>query len=324
MESENKMSFYLGRVVEVSDKYHAGRIKAAINDDRGAPLSKIPYSFPALPKMLHVMPKVGEAVIIIIDNENRANAQRYSIGPIISQPQKMHFDGYAELSATKMLNHGLMPPDISVDNVPSANGTLPEEEEIAILGRKDSEIILSDNDIRIRCGVRVTDPYKGTISLNGRGNNDNEVTRAEDVNESIKVAPAFIKLKEHTTPINTTHPKSEIKPHSKTVSTATIVADKINLISPNGDGKFHLTGAGEGISDEQMKQIIEKAHRLPYGDVLVEFLSEFLKMFLSHYHPYPGLAPDTAEPVAATFWKKYTTNKNQLEDILLSKDVRIN
>lgn len=307
------MELHVGYVAEVSDRYHAERIKAIIAEDRSTSLDKIPYAFPLLPKMIHVKPKVGEAVLVVIDKENKANSQRYYIGPIISQPQKMYYDDFENLSATKMLNGGMAEPEQSVDDKPAAKGTLPENDEVAILGRKDSEIILGDNDVRIRCGVRVTDPISANVTLNGTENS--EVTRT---------APAFVQLKEYKKPLVTKARSKEISAHTATLSTANIVADKINLISQNGDGGFSLNGGGQGISDEKMKKIIETAHKLPYGDVLCEFLSEFMTMFLAHYHPYPGERPDTGEPYAEQFWKKYSTNKNRLEDILLSKDVRIN
>lgn len=319
------MSGYIGYVIEKHDPFHADRIKAVTKFDSKKTIDEIPYAFPLMPKMLHIKPKVGEAVNVIIENEGKLNEQRYYIGPIISQPQKMDFDSYSSLSATKMLNGGVGKPDISVDNQPSANGTLPKEDEIAILGRRDSEIILGDNDVRIRCGVRVTDPVTSKILLNGKDESGNMFSRNNVSSEYLsRTAPAFIKLKEHKEPIETTAKAGDINPHTKTLSTATIVADKINLISTNGDGSFMLTGADEAITDKQMKNILEMAHKLPYGDLLCEFLSAFLKMFASHYHAYPGLPPDSAEPVAANFWQKYSSDEKKLENQLLSKDIGIN
>ena len=103
-----------------------------------------------------------------------------------------------------------------------------------------------------------------------------------------------------------------------------IVADKINLISPNGDGGFFFPGNEEAITDEQMQKIIETAHQLPYGDTLCEFLSLLLKMFFSHYHPYDGAPVDEAAPDCAVFLGKYGIQASKLADKLLSKDVRIN
>lgn len=309
---------YVGYVADIADSYHAERIKAVIPEDKGKPLSKIPYSFPLLPKMLHIKPKVGEAVLVIIPNDEEKNSQRFYLGPIISQPQNMLFDEFATMSATKFLNGGLSTPENSVDNIPLSADVMPKDDEISVLGRKDSEVIISDNDIRLRCGVRVTSENKPEVTLNGRSDNN----KLSD--DGIRTAPAFIKLKYNKEPIETEASPGELNPHTKTLSTATIVADKINLISPNGDGKFYLPGNGEAIDDKKMKDIIENAHKLPYGDVLCDFLSLFLKMYMNHTHAYPGFPPLNADPDSVNFWTAYNPKKEMLEDKLLSKDIRIN
>ena len=59
-----------------------------------------------------------------------------------------------------------------------------------------------------------------------------------------------------------------------------------------------------------------KAHQLPYGDVLVEFLKLFVRTFSSHVHPYPGLPPcQTTDYLETT---SYDLDK------ILSESVRIN
>ena len=40
-----------------------------------------------------------------------------------------------------------------------------------------------------------------------------------------------------------------------------------------------------------MAQIINEAHKLPYGDILLEFLEKFVAAFANHVHPYPGMPP---------------------------------
>lgn len=312
-------SGYIGYITAVTDEYHAERVKAVIPTDKGKPMSKIPYAFPLLPKLLHVKPKIGEAVIVLIPNDGQTNEQRFYIGPIISQPQKIPFDSFNSMSATKFLNGGISTPLNSVDNQPLSNGVMPKDDEVAVLGRGDSEIIFGDNDIRLRCGVRITNEYNSTISLNGKK------TESDSLSDSyLRTAPSFIKLKYYKEPIKTAPKPEEKNPHTTTLSTATIVADKINLISPNGDGGISLPGDGEGITDKKMEEILEKAHKLPYGDVLCDFLSLFLNMYMNHSHPYPGLPPLNGDPDSVNFWEKYTPDKNVLEDKLLSKDIAIN
>ena len=89
-------------------------------------------------------------------------------------------------------------------------------------------------------------------------------------------------------------------------------------------GGMSLSAIPAYADDEAMAKILEKAHKLPYGDVLCDFFSLFLKMYMSHVHPYPGMQPIVADPDSLAFLTKYGTDKNVLEDKLLSKDIRIN
>lgn len=286
-------ALYFGRVISNDDNVGGNRIKATIYPaDKRKTAREIPYAFPLIPKMVHIVPKVGEMVIIICDDMNNPNSQRYYLGPIISQPQFLFHEG--SISATSLLKGGVMPELPSPASYASMHGAFPKVDEIAILGRKNSDIILSDNDLRIRCGVRLVD----------ENNNKNIIFNKE--------SPSYIKLKHYP-----------VRLQEGAESTATIVADKINLISNVGEPYFNVADTNEGISDEEMREIIEKAHRLPYGDVLVNFLSLLLKMFKSHTHKYHNLppCPDTNSSI---FDAKYSSDENNLQQQLLSDNVRIN
>lgn len=286
-------AIYFGNVVDNEDNTGGKRIKVAIYPaDKRKNISEIPYAFPALPKVIHIVPKVGEMVLVICEDMNNPNSQRFYIGPIISQPQFMYYQG--SLSATSLLKGGAMPEEESPDNNAATHGAFPKDGEIAIIGRKDSDIILSDDDLRIRCGARLVDENDHTkVTFN-------------------KNSPSYIKLKHY--------PK---KLDINTESTATIVGDKINLLSPIGSPYFDVTDSNEGISDEEMKNILERAHRLPYGDVLVDLLSKLLKMFKSHTHKYHNMPP-CPDVNSSVFDWSYGTDKENMEKLLLSDVVRIN
>ena len=72
-----------------------------------------------------------------------------------------------------------------------------------------------------------------------------------------------------------------------------------------------------------MKNILDTAHQLPYGDVLCDFLMAFLNMFNNHTHNYNNL-PIVHGPTYLTFVNKYGVNGKNLKELLLSKTVRIN
>ena len=261
------MSIFIGEVKNVEDYEGGERIKVrigTIDGDKTIKDSDLPYAFPLLPKSLHIKPKVGEAVLVLCANDENKHSQRYYIGPIISQPQFMWKDDYL-IGATKLLRGGRKEAlETPISNIASADGVLATNDEVAIYGRLHSDIILSDNDLRIRCGCKITDE-----------NNKENV-------EFNKKNPTFLKMKRH-----------DIAFSNQSQSTATLVSEEINLISTVGDGEYttNLFDTNEQINDETMQKIINKAHVLPYGDVLIHFLSMFLQMFKAHTHNYHNLPP---------------------------------
>ena len=102
------------------------------------------------------------------------------------------------------------------------------------------------------------------------------------------------------------------------------------------------------ISDKDMQKILDEAHVLPYGDVLVDFLMAFLQMFKAHTHKYPNDRPcpddyskamdekygrcgrkvekdDNLESISGgTPIEMVNSTFRGLYDKLLSKNVRIN
>jgi len=75
-------------------------------------------------------------------------------------------------------------------------------------------------------------------------------------------------------------------------SVINVVANKINLISHDGEHTFELTNPESLISDEEQEKINNEAHPIVYGDKLVEFL-ELVKDYVNlHVHPYHGRESD--------------------------------
>ena len=144
----------IGQVESIDDEYAAGRIRARVVGDRYN--NETPYAYPLLPYMMHIKPKVGEAVLLIYSNLGNSS-QRFYIGPIIHQPQFVNKDNFRDaISLLKGYNDSEL---VSVDRIPEAQGVYPKKDEIAIMGRKDSDLIFSDDDVRLRCGVRKTNKY---------------------------------------------------------------------------------------------------------------------------------------------------------------------
>lgn len=285
---DNITNIRISEVLSVYDENDGQRIKARVlPEDQDKNFNEIPYAFPLLPKMLHVMPKVGEAVLIFCSDPSNGRSQRYYLGPIIHQPQFMDFDS-SVLGATTLLNGGVGSPSQSISTIPEAKGALPNDEDIAIVGRGISDAIFSDNEVILRSGVKIRDE------------NDNSRIVFNKKN------PSYIKISQHDT---------ELEDKSK--STVSIVSENINLLSTaSKKASFDLTDMESLITQDEMNNILKEAHVLPYGDILVNFLKLFLKAFNAHTHPYSGLPPVQDD----TYIK---VNEYDMND-MLSDNIRIN
>lgn len=291
----------LCEVLSIEDKTDCDRIKVKLTpeDNNKTSLDQIPYAIPLLPKLFGVKPKVGEAVLILTAIANDGNSQRYYIGPVITQKTHMEEEPYY-IDAKKMFRGSLYTADQAPSMNPDTNGAFANDEDVTVNGRRNCDIQITPDDIRIRAGVRKSDPQ----------NRRNVYFNSKD--------PAYVKLKYHEGKkgIGKLSQGSE-----KCASTATIVADKINILSHNGDAcnngnVFKLTDPQDLITDESMEEIITKAHQLPFGDTLIEFLKLFRNAFIKHIHPFPTLPPCPDSNIANL--AAYDLDK------ILSKVVRIN
>lgn len=282
------------QVIDIYDETDGERIKVRLSpEDDKLTDDKIPYAYPLLPKLLHIKPKLGELVLIILTKPGDGYSNRYYVGPIISQPQYMEKDDYF-VNAMSLYPGSYKEPDVAPSLNPDSHGSFANNDDIAIYGRKKNDIILTDDDVRIRCGSRLKDnASKGNIIFN-------------------RSDPAYIHLK------HTDNKRGEKDKEYR--STATVVADKINLIGHQSDTPFRVNNKEHLIDDNEMQKIIEMAHQLPYGDVLIDFLDLFIKTFLSHSHPYPNMPPN---PVSSDGTSLTTLREYNLKQIL-SDTVRIN
>lgn len=288
---DNGVKLKLCQVVSVFDSTDGERIRVRLSpeDDRKSD-SELPFVLPLLPKMIHIKPKVGEWVIVFLSvGANNISARHY-IGPIISQLQNLEEETSA-INALSLYPGNHKEPEIAPSTNPYTHGAFAKDDDIAVYGRKKNDIIMTDDDIRIRSGMRVRDASdSNNIVYN---NND----------------PAFIQLKHSDAKRG-----DEKNPYR---STATIVADNINLIGNHSKEPFKPDSRDQVYSDKAMQEIIDKAHQLPYGDVLVDFLKLFVAAFFEHAHPYPGM-----KPIGELNFFNLQEYKDY--DKMLSESVRIN
>jgi hypothetical protein len=321
------MIFKLGTVYNNVDKHGGGLIQVQLIEDRNKTADELPWCMPVLPKHLHVHPKEGELVMVFANSvdELYGNHLRWFIGPVITQLNKLHFQD--SRSAQSFSKDGFFSPGTNPSFYTGSEGVYPEHsaakerngnsefgDNVGILGRHGEDILLKENEIWIRSGVHRTD----------EGNKDKQVFDR----------PAYIKQKKYDGARSYTNLNNlflnDIKKEMNYQTSTTIVADEINLISSssqtsNQEKPFDLYHSKELVNEETMKRILEKCHRLPFGDVLIEFLSLFHYIFLNHAH-IEGNAQNPPAPVGNGKMTSDFPKEFLLVDFnkMISNNVRIN
>lgn len=294
----------MGQVESIDDNLDGGRIKVRIAEDKNKSLSEIPYAFPINPKMFNCVPKVGEAVLVIAAQIGNSNSQRYYLGPIVSQMQEVNNApyNYGSGSSISLLEGAIVGPHEPLSNFPVTDGSFPDKTDVSIIGREGEDIILRDNEIDLRCGIRQTADGSENNNLIG-----NVLFNSEN--------PAYIQLK---------HKKHLMNSGDGAIN---LVADKINLVSHvkdegnNIDVKLVHPNSKKGdktdplLHDEDIEKLMNELHQLPYGDILVEVLKKMCKAITLHTHATNGLPPCVGDVIKNVYDINF--------DELLSNHIRI-
>ena len=282
---ENEYILREAEVVSVEDEYNGMRIKARLGGlDSHLTDEELPYCFPLLPKLIHILPKKGEAVIVILGKDNAPTSNRYYIGPILSQPYFYKEELY-DLSALNMLLNQKPAPIQNPKRDPLNEGTLPDKDDIAIVGRENSDIVLKNNEIRLRCG------YKS--NPNGK------------INERLyfnEFNPAYIQMK---------YKKMKDGKGREINSFVNIIADRINLLKNK-----NVIDNKDVITDDDLLDFVNNGHPLVYGDDVVALLKDILNIIQTHTHPFSMCPPKFDK----SDLKIFDRNLNEM----LSDTVRIN
>lgn len=266
----------IGEVKSVDDDTQSGRIIVDIKGvDDNIEESDKALAFPLLPKHLQVMPKVGESVFVLkLDLKDKNFVNRYWIGPIISQPQKLNLDPHF-FTSQAALPSGTVNLEQAPKYISEANGVFPDKSYISIQGRNNSDLIFKDNELLLRAGQHeLNQPLKF--------NNKNMGFFQIKYNANISVEDGD----------NTVDTKMTV---------ANVVADKIHLITHNATKNFALKDRNNLITDSAMSDIINNAHPIPYGDILLKFIEATKAYILNHVHSYHGNKPVAEKAVSDNF-----------------------
>lgn len=259
---------------------------------------------PLLPKHLNIVPIEKEAVLIFTFSSENKEDDVYYIGPIISSPDRLNYDaGYGSGLANFSFGTTTESKDISAN--PNAVGIYENPSNVVIDGRQNTDLVQRDNEVLIRAGKFVY----------------NEPTQFNKTN------PAYIQIKHNQ---SVTNPETG---RQEKISVNNIVANKINLLTyKDGSPEFgdltyvnKDTGVAEYINEDELNRILETAHPLVFGDLLVEYLRLFKKALVNHVHNGNGNKPTDRTDGGGTLpLDDFIKKAEALEKRMLSKNIRIN
>lgn len=300
----------IGEVVSIDDDFGLGRIKVRIKGsqssggDDGISDADLATAFPMIQKHIHSNPKIGETVWVFVFDKTKQHVDRLYIGPIISQLDKLNFDS-GRTTALAGFSFGPVTPKMNVRSIPELKGVFPDYEDISIQGRYNTDITQKNNEIVLRAGKFESAPTSQNNPYPFKFNTKTQ---------------AYIQIKNEVT---ISSKDSETKEKG---SVTNIVANKINLIThKEGSPRFNVTDQNGLITDDELANILEDAHQLPFGDVLIEYLKLLKEALFAHVHngngnPATDLAASGNKQALATFKSK----AEDLEKSMLSKNIRIN
>jgi hypothetical protein len=311
-KGDNKLyqnpNFYWGQVIvdPATDPSGAGRCKIFIREldreilDGGVDgmdslknpenytelLKELPYSYPMQTKFFQSLPKVGETVLVVTNERQNERYNRFYIGPIVTQSQKLDGNG-------KVI--GLLDGTFGGPNGLYGYETAWFDYDKSRLGGKDSPLNWSVFP------SHPMDPQD--ISINGRGNEDIILRSSEKYDEVLlrvskygKNSKLNVNLKNPGYISLVSYDSSSISSLETDLTTVNVVADQINLVSHKGSKTRGKPSKGDGIilnSSSPEKQINLQninLHPTVYGDVLWDVLKKLRVWVETHKHSGGGVA----------------------------------
>jgi len=278
--------------------------------------TKLPNCFPLMPKFGAVIPKVGESVIIFLTNPDDKYTDRFYIGPITSNLTSLNKQSLYGGSISS-LSFGFYKDPIRLTNNEKSKGIYPEYDDdnvSTLYGRNNADIVFKNSEVLIRAGKFVENkPDEFNKTNPAYIQVKNGFTFKDDLNNAIVAISGF---------------GAPSKP--KKISVNNIVADKINLLTYNGSPTFDLTNRDliknktPYITDDELNNILNTAHPMVFGDILLEYLIALRQAFQNHVHNHFGAEIPTDRKDKGSSVQDFKKLATELETKMLSKNIRIN
>jgi hypothetical protein len=176
---------YWGKVVSIDDKYESRTIKVYIpeidsksadfeefslrsknknNFSQGVTdtfIANLPECYPLNPAFFHYVPQLGERVMVIMDRYHNTlktaqKEKRYYLTVSISKPQNIDNDPY-DTTASSRESDGTLKAGEAISEIPAAKGTFATKNDIGLIGRKNTDILLRDGEVLLRAGKHEKD-----------------------------------------------------------------------------------------------------------------------------------------------------------------------
>lgn len=311
---ENLNRVQIAIVSSVDDPDSLGRIKAAINGpaqkggDDGLSLDELPWCYPMVSKFFTAPPKVGEAVFILILNEKKTHADRLYFGPIISQLNNLNFDSINS-TALNPFTFAITNPVANFATIPAIKGVFPHDDDIVMQGRYNTDLLMRTNEVLIRAG-KFTESTPSDVNPFNFQFNDTTQGFLQIRNDVFLVPPSNN---------NTVRAKGSV---------TNLVGSKINLLThADGNPRFNLMNQDDQVSNDEILNILQNAHPLVYGDLLIQYLKLLSAAVLNHVHNKLGQGPATDLVSGGNGVMNVAEFKKKAADLevrMLSKNIKIN
>jgi hypothetical protein len=289
---------YPAKVVSIEGENGMRRIKARIlqveadglespSKDKNVTDQELVTCVPLLPVYLQVMPRVGEMVIVFLESfgEGSTNATRYYIGPFRSTYFNYDYEEFKNAIRIKDPRQ----TNISVPN--GAVDILPNQNEVALNGKKGAGLILSENRIRINVAPFVNN----TLNPNFETFGQLELNQIQDVKQYLNKQ----RIKGEQPPVQL--------PPAEQFTQINIRGNNINLIATGGNNKdvaqqgdrVIFTLSNEKAQQNKVKYDLEvlnndsifkfgkeaeSLHPMVFGDELIQLLSKIIIRLETHIH----------------------------------------